>query len=500
MTAETRPRLWSALSWNLVAEVALRAPQLFWSLWAARVLSRWELGVWSAFHLLLQLCPYLAATVLNGLELRYGFLVGGGRAKDARATVTAAWVSASVLSVALALLLSIGFAIAPIRARLVPGARTIELAIFLAIVLLQAQHSFLVTHLRTRLRFGRVNGLLLAGSALGVLVLVATLGRLRVTGALLAMAITHVVTVAALPSSVDAEGVGRVKLRPEIATLARIGVVLTAAWFGLDVFRLLARWIILHRLGVEALGTYATAFVFAGAVFLAGTSSSRVLMQFATRAAGARRADAEDLLFRPAVAVVATSAFFALAASFAARVFLPWWAPHQSAALGIVRPAIYGSLWFALIHVCMTMLRASGRIRPLATALAIALSTHLLVLFGVGFAGFGLRTLVAAEAASFALVLVLVVVGYPQLFAARRARFLRCTALVHGITIASLEGGASFASRSVVSPIASLAVEVGFALAGAALWVPVIVRTLREPSDAQDRAIGASFAPPAPRS
>jgi O-antigen/teichoic acid export membrane protein len=486
--------LWGSLAGNFVAEAFLRIPSFIWDAWAARKLSRFEFGVWIGFRLLLQVTPYVQGVTLFGLDLRYSHLVGASQDDHARETAGSALIATVLFTMGLVLLLLPGLVSGTVLNALVPGATRGQLGVLIGIITTQTFYAVIGTHLRNRLRFNSMNLGLVIGNTAGLAALFVLLPSLRVYGCLFAFSITVVTCTLSWLRHVDLKIPTRNVFWTELKELTKLGLPLVVAGAVLDGLRLIGRWFVSHTNGVEALGTYGAAYLFGGIVFLAGTSSSRVLVQFMGRAEGARVSrdvQAVRFLFIPGLAVAAVASVSAVAVWILAQAFLPWWAPRQAAALGVIRPAIYGSLPFAIAFLYMTLLRAQGRLRELNLATGGTFVFYVVILGAVAAKHASLWAFVSTEAACFA-ILAIVLIGWTgRSLGTARWRFLGTLLVVFGATILSIEVGTR-ASHGAGSLLTHSLIQAMFGVVGVALWGPLAWRSARRMvSESRDADAGA---------
>ncbi|MGH7439763.1 MAG: hypothetical protein ACRENE_29075 [Polyangiaceae bacterium] len=479
--ADRSPKLWGALAGNFLAEATLRIPAFIWDAWAARRLTKREFGVWIGFRLILQVTPYFQGLTLFGLDLRYSHLVGAGEYEKARRTAGAALISTTLCTSLLLLLLSPGLIFEKVRNAMVPGSAPAQIALLMGIAFAQTFYAVVGTHLRNRLRFHAMNLGLLFGNTVGMAVLFLLLPSLRVYGCLIAFSVMVLVCTLSWLRHIDLVIPDRHQIWSEFRELAKLGLPLIAAGGVLDGLRLLGRWFVAHSRGVEALGTYGVAYVFSGIVFLAGTSSSRVLVQFMGRAEGAklsREFQAVRYLFAPGLAVAAVGSLSASLVWVGAQWFLPWWAPAQAAALVVLRPAIYGALPFSVAYLYMTLLRAQGRLRELIVVTGGTFVGYVVALGAVAAAAASLRTFVTTEATGFAVVAVVLVGWTGQSLGSRRWWFLGILVTIFGATVLGMEIGTR-AAVGAQTPLRGVGIQLACNFLALAVWGPVAWLALR---------------------
>lgn len=437
-----RPPLFRALAGNLVGEVVLRLPTLVWDVFAARRLSKFDFGVWIAFRLVLAIVQYPIGASLYGLDLRYSELVGAEQPRAARQMAGAAFFASTVGGALIALVLLLGVPSPRLRHAIVPGASAGQIACFASALILLGLQAAIGTHLRNRLKFAEMNVGLLVGHAAGLLTLVALINRYGVYACILGYAATLVASAIYWRRFIEIELPAAPLIRSHTIELCGLGVPLVIAGVLFDGLRVGGRWVVGHTAGVEVLGAYGTAYVFSGVVFLAGTASSRVLIQFLGRAEGARMPREQqlvDFVYVPGLAVAGVSCLAAVAAWIAAQVVIPWFMPKQVLALTVIRPAIYGSLPYAVAYLYITTLRAQRRFRELYLVIVATLVVYIASLIGVASLHASLWWYVATESVTFGGLLVVLVILVGRQSGAGRWAFLGTVAVMFGTTIGAME-------------------------------------------------------------
>ena len=226
--------------------------------------------------------------------------------------------------------------------------------------------------------------------------------------------------------------------------------------------RLVSRWFIGQQLGAAAVGQYGVAAMVAGAVLLAGSATSRVIMQYAARAVGAkmnRRRQTTQFALLPGIAIAGASAMACIGVAGLAEWIIPVWAPQHAAATSVLRPVLYASATLGVALVLASALRAQSRQRELLTSCALAsvLQLGLLAIGAVG--GFTLQGFAVLEIGSFAAFTAMLL----RLLDCRRDQRMMFAACVASAVI--LCAGAIEISRQLIPPANLLAVVSNAALA-----------------------------------
>lgn len=433
-------QLWKSLTGNYVTEIMLRIPQLAWDIWATRILSKYEFGVWVGFRLMLQIIPYFRDVFLVGLDIRYSHIIGSGDRQKAREIAAIAGGATIAASLIICSMLFMGLFYEKYRWLITPGSNKMEFIIFIFIILLQGIYSFFVTHLRNQLLFSSVNFGILLGNIVSLCILFFVLPEYRVTGALAAFCIGMTISLVPWFRHLDIAKMNFENSLLEVRTLLKIGFALVVSGLAFDLLRVITRWSISQSIGLEALGNYGTAFIFAGAVFLAGTSSSRVIIQFVGRSRGANENKEEQIklyLFYPGIAIAAVSAITGAVVWVGAHIFLPWWAPQQIGTLSILRPAIYGAFFLAISYLGVTILRGQEKIREIYMYSLIMICIQVALLILLSFLEADLWWYLLSEAATFCILMIFLIKAITSNCLQLRKQFAK---YIFGIFVTSILG------------------------------------------------------------
>jgi O-antigen/teichoic acid export membrane protein len=346
--------------------------------------------------------------------------------------------------------------------------------LFLVIVLVQGYYSFLVAHLRNQLLFTYVNLLLLITNGLGLVVLWFTLGTWGVLAAIGAFGVTQAVASLVWSWKLDVLRPPREHFGMELRSLLAIGLPLTLSGFLFDAVRLIGRWFIGQSIGVAALGFYGTANIFAGAILLAGSSTSRVALQWVARSEGAglpREEQAQKIVLLPALAVAATGALSADVLWSLANLFLPSWSPTQLPALGFLRIVLYAALGLSMVVFLMSVLRGQNRVREIYGLTLATLLAHCGILSFLWVRKAGIYWFAFSEAASFAFLLVALLIRTLPKGAGLRAWALISLLFFLGTTIAGLEGIQGIGLRFEAPRLVRMAIELCGSIACTAIGI-----------------------------
>ncbi|MCX7410232.1 MAG: hypothetical protein NTZ32_19310 [Planctomycetales bacterium] len=462
---------------NLLGEAVLRIPQLMVDLILAQTLQVFEFGVLIGLRTLLQLVSFLGDVPLVALDVRYAQYVGAGDLERSRLLAGSAFVATMVLSIASVIVIAAGLSTAEIRSALSPGASVSQCMALLGLVVLQGAYSFLVTHMRNRLKFNLTNITLLTTNAIYVGLILYLVPEWRVHGALFAFGLCQLSCIAVWSFQTDfAFGNCRRQLS-DLFELCQMGIGFAAVGMMMTWLRLMSRPAIAYECGVESLGVFGVASVFAGAALFAGGSTARVIVQLAARAEGAMTSRAEQAIrfgFVPGVWVTGISCIACSIVAGGGEFLLPYLSNQHAAIEPLLLPVCIAGVLHSLVGFLSSTLRAQCRQRELFTITACVLLIYSVLLATGCLLDMPLWCFPCLE--SIAVVaFVALLVRQLEAPVEERWRFIRITGLMLFLTISANQIGVISGEYFCLSKWLHGVVSIGCGLIAVLLWLPAAV-------------------------